>query len=83
MLLYKMPIGKDFSLVTVLAGVDRASLDVLQGAGFSDKLSKPNTLAITVRDFGGNEGKMTYTMGDERSTHSSKIKRRWNYNYLI
>jgi hypothetical protein len=45
--LYKIPIGKGFGLVSILSGVDRSSLDLLQDAGFSGKLSDKVALQIS------------------------------------
>lgn len=46
-LLHRIPIGKGFGLVSILAGVDRSSLDWLRGAGFSGKLKDPVYLHIS------------------------------------
>jgi hypothetical protein len=41
------PICRDFCLVSVLAGVDKDSLKLLEGASFSGKLDRPMRLQIT------------------------------------
>jgi hypothetical protein len=47
-LFHSTPIQKGFGLVAILAGVYRDSLDIVQGAALSGKLTKPVTLDIVV-----------------------------------
>ena len=47
-LLYHTPISDGFGLVSVLAGIERDSLDRLQGAALSGSLIKPVSMHISV-----------------------------------
>ena len=47
LLLYSLPIGTGFGLVSILASIDRHSLDVIQGAGLSGELKCPIRLGIS------------------------------------
>ncbi|MCJ1335508.1 hypothetical protein MMC09_000779 [Bachmanniomyces sp. S44760] len=47
---YSTPIGKGFGLVSILAGVQRDSLDVLKGSELSGEVGKPIRMAIQVID---------------------------------
>lgn len=44
--LYGAPIGTGFGLIATLAGVQRSSLDILGGAGFSGEVNQPISLQI-------------------------------------
>ncbi|KAG8527789.1 uncharacterized protein KY384_007943 [Bacidia gigantensis] len=46
LLLHSTPVDKDFGLISILAGVDRGSLDTLAGATLSGKLSKSVKLVM-------------------------------------
>ncbi|KAK4497354.1 hypothetical protein PRZ48_011805 [Zasmidium cellare] len=59
-----VPIGKGFGLVAVLAGVDRKSLDTLEGAEFSGKLKRKVPLSVFIDD---ETGRVVYAV-DESST---------------
>ncbi|KAI9707816.1 MAG: hypothetical protein M1836_000778 [Candelina mexicana] len=69
-LLFSTPISEGFGLVAILAGIDRDSLDVVQGAALSGKLKKPVRLDIAVcQDKAIGEmcetGHIVYTLGGE------------------
>jgi hypothetical protein len=49
MFFYSTPIQKGFGIIAILAGVDRGSLDIVQGAGLSGELVKPVVMDIVVR----------------------------------
>lgn len=44
---YSLPIGTGFGLVSILAGIDRDSLDLIRGAGLSGELERPIRLDIS------------------------------------
>lgn len=44
--MYSVPIGRTFGLVSIMAGIDRTTLDLIMGAGFSGELHKPIGLSI-------------------------------------
>ncbi|OAL51404.1 hypothetical protein IQ07DRAFT_631275 [Pyrenochaeta sp. DS3sAY3a] len=48
-LLRRTPVSTEFGLMALLAGVKRSSLDVLRGAAFSGKITKPVWLLIGVK----------------------------------
>ena len=48
--LYSTPVSNGFGLIALLAGVSRDSLDVLRGAAFSGKLTKPVRIRILTKD---------------------------------
>ncbi|KAL8840878.1 MAG: hypothetical protein Q9170_001142 [Blastenia crenularia] len=57
------PIGKGFGIVAILAGVDRDSLDVLEGAGLSGELKKPVGMGIKALD--RDPARVRYSIGAE------------------
>lgn len=79
MLLYKVPIGKGFGMVAVLASVDSSSLDVLKGAGFSGQLSERVRLGIDVVEKKEQTAEMLYTLGGDAPGLVGEIRRRWRY----
>jgi len=48
LLLFPTPISRGFGLVSLLEGVDKDSLDILKGAGFSGELKDPVGVGIKV-----------------------------------
>ena len=48
--LYSAPVSNGFGLIALLAGVSRDSLDVLRGAAFSGRLTKPVRIRISTND---------------------------------
>ena len=48
--LYSAPVSNGFGLIALLAGVSRDSLDLLRGAAFSGRLTKPVRIRISTRD---------------------------------
>ena len=50
LLLYNLPIGTGFGLVSILAGIDQHSVDLFRGAGLSGKLQRPVRLDISSRE---------------------------------
>jgi hypothetical protein len=52
LLFHSTPIHQGFGLVAILAGVDRDSLGIVQGAALSGELVKPVTIDIAVRRTG-------------------------------
>jgi hypothetical protein len=47
LLFYSLPIGRGFGLVSILAGIDRDSLDLVKGAGLSGELERQIRLDIS------------------------------------
>ena len=47
LLFYSLPIGTGFGLISILAGIDRRSLELIRGAGLSGKLERPINLDIS------------------------------------
>lgn len=73
--LYSAPVSNGFGLIALLAGVSRDSLDVLRGAAFSGKLSRPVRIRIStnVQDGGwlrGREANIEYEL-DSQGRHDS------------
>lgn len=64
-MLYAVPIDKNFGLVSILAGVDCASLKCLTGASLSAKLRSRVRLSIAVHDAGEGHSAIQYTVNDE------------------
>lgn len=85
--LYSIPIGQGFGLIAILAGIDRNSLDALDGASFSGKLDEPTSLGISVEEFGDRTGKVQYragervpsTTGTAKPASSDKLNWKWQY----
>lgn len=83
--LYSTPADKGFGLVSILAGVEKASLEVLKGASLSGKLERPVRLRIGIAedvrnlDGGGKgEARLLYEV-DSKAQHG-KVKRRKIYH---
>ncbi|KAM0716299.1 hypothetical protein Q7P37_007744 [Cladosporium fusiforme] len=66
-LLYSVPVDRSFGLISILAGIDRISLQRLDGASFSAKLRSEVRLSIAVQEPTGGHSKIRYTVdGQER-----------------
>ena len=63
MALYSTPLDKGFGLVSILAGINRQSLDVLRGASLPGGLSQSLKLSITPFQQYGGEGPVEYHVG--------------------
>ena len=88
MFLHYTPIQNGFGIVAILAGVDRGSLDIVQGAGLSGKLAKPVVMDIAVRkpekgashhQFGSGLEHMLYILGSRRSRNTTKLEKDKKY----
>lgn len=86
-LFHSTPIQKGFGLVAILAGVDRDSLDIVQGAALSGKLVEPVTMDIVVRkteeedtqnQFGPGIEYIQYILG-RKSRKTTKLEKGRNY----
>lgn len=75
-LLYAVPIDRNFGLISILAGVNRSSLQVLKGASLSAELCKTVGLRISVRRSYDNNSEIVYTIdgheGKRRDSINSK-----------
>lgn len=72
---YKTPIGKDFGLISVLSGIDRADLDELHGATLSGTLMEEIHMGTVVEN---NPPRIRYTLGKNfRSGGQLNIKRKY------
>ena len=74
------PINKGFGLVTILSGIDKASLDALNAA-LSGELNRPVSLSVAViRVIGGDKsrGRIRYSIGHERR-EKDRLKRGVKY----
>jgi hypothetical protein len=49
-LLYSVPIGQDFGLISILGGICQSDLEMLKGSAFSGKLSSPVKIRFLVND---------------------------------
>ncbi|KAF2123118.1 hypothetical protein BDV96DRAFT_561991 [Lophiotrema nucula] len=58
--LYRIPIGPGFGLISILAGVDRGTLDVLNGAALSGKAKE--AVAVKVNLSGAGADRIEYSM---------------------
>ncbi|KAI4212403.1 MAG: hypothetical protein LQ351_004835 [Letrouitia transgressa] len=56
--LYSLPIGTGFGLVSILAGINRDTLDLVQGAGLSGKLDREVNLEISSEAVPNNKPEM-------------------------
>lgn len=86
MLLYSTPIGNSFGIVSILSGVDRSSLDLLKGAGFSGELRDPVKLCISPKHVSDDSDpasahQFKYTVSRDLHTKAvtSRIKRHKKY----
>ena len=81
-ILYDTPIGRGFGMVSVLAGIDRSSLDLLNGAAFSGYLNKDIGLKIRLEskaeDVGDKYEHVTYSIGENGYEGSVKHRRKYN-----
>ena len=77
MFLYETPISRGFGLVSILAGVERDSLDVLAGATLSGELEKPVKLTIDTSGKGVSPPRIFYVVDENRK--NGRIFRRRQY----
>ncbi|MCJ1390475.1 hypothetical protein MMC18_003334 [Xylographa bjoerkii] len=81
--LFHSPIARTFGLVSVMAGIERESLKLLLGAGFSGELKQSVGLEIKVSpkspeaEDGGRVGKVKYRIG--KSGMKGKVRHRRVY----
>ena len=59
---YSAPLGRGFGLISILSGIDRDSLDVLDGAALSGKLTKDVKLSIRSTENGVQGDKVEYAI---------------------
>ncbi|MCJ1368646.1 hypothetical protein MMC16_007791 [Acarospora aff. strigata] len=67
--LYDTPITKDFGLVAILSGIDKDSVDILNGAALSGELRRPVNLNVAVLGDAKEDmtlGRIRYSVGHER-----------------
>jgi hypothetical protein len=79
--LYDTPIDKGFGLVAILSGIDKDSLDVLNGAALSGELKRPINLNVAVLEDareGTTRGRIRYSIGHERRV-KDKLNREVKY----
>ena len=72
-IMYRIPIGRGFGLIALLAGVRIENLKLLEGASFSGALKKPLRVRIAVGDLGASEHghpRIEYSLGDKRRNGS-------------
>jgi len=73
--LYKVPIGTGFGIISILSGVDPASLSLIQGAGLSGELREAVKLDITSQYlYAGGSG--SYAKSDDFQPHIRYCLRR-------
>jgi hypothetical protein len=67
MWLHRTPIGKDFGLVSILSGVEPATLGLVRGAGLSGRSMKPVKLDINANPTGlnGEGARIQYLLKEE------------------
>lgn len=71
--LHSTPIGKGFGLVSLLAGMDRDSLDKLHGASFSGELERRAQVRIATEYSSAGKGVVVYHIGDGKTKQRSKL----------
>jgi hypothetical protein len=76
LLFHSTPVQKGFGLVAILAGVDRDSLDIVQGAALTGELVKPVTMDIVVRKTENEDTKNQFEPGVEYIQYILGIKSR-------
>ena len=72
---YTTPVSRGLGLLSILAGVERDSLDFLAGATLSGELEKKVRLTIDISDEDGPAPKLVYMIGRERK-HCQVLRRR-------
>jgi hypothetical protein len=74
-ILYTVPIGPGFNIISLLARIDTDSVKHLNGAGFSGKISRPLGLAVRVEE-NAYESRVRFVIEEDQSTSSSiKLRR--------
>jgi hypothetical protein len=89
--LYKTPIGRNFGIVALLAGLDKPDLAMFQGAGLSGRLEKPVELEISIRQMPseddalgrhGRGGKIEYLAQPEVDRNAEGVEKGRNHSCL-
>lgn len=78
--LFKVPIGKGFGLIAVLAGIDPHTLGILNGAAFSGKIAEQVMLHVNVVDQGPKSGRILYTLGELDDNAKASVRPRLRYS---
>jgi len=68
-----VPVGKGFGLVAILAGIEKGSLSLLAGAGYSGELTRRIYLNVGVQEMKGASDKLSYWLETGRRTASESI----------
>ncbi|CAK1356877.1 uncharacterized protein RHO25_008953 [Cercospora beticola] len=76
----KVPVGKGFGIIAVLAGVRPESLGILKGAGFSGEVTEPIQLNIHIVEDESRSAKIVYTLSDQGPGPAEDLHRRWRYS---
>lgn len=69
----RITIGRGFGTVSVLAGMDRESADLLEGAGFSGKLDRPVHLAVSAEGTAEGGARVVYRLTTQRPSGGGKM----------
>lgn len=80
-LLYAVPIGRNFGLVPLLAGVRKESVSLLNGAAFSGKLLKPVFVRTKLTEIGTHKTAITYDLVLETGSLEGTIESKPIYLY--
>ncbi|KAF2719717.1 hypothetical protein K431DRAFT_286514 [Polychaeton citri CBS 116435] len=68
------PVSEGFGLISILAGVDHASLNALRGASYSGKLNRTTHVHIALEDGDDGRGKVRYHLsGDNVTKRNGKL----------
>jgi hypothetical protein len=73
-LLYSVPVDRTLGLVSILAGVDRSSLQHLSGASLSSRLRREIRLGIAVQASGEMQPGIRYTVGGSEESIRQPIR---------
>lgn len=80
-LLHATPVSRGFGLPSVLAGIDRSGIDMLNGSGFSGELRKPVRLEISVSERSLNSDEnptLSYVLGGRGRNSRVQIKQKYS-----
>jgi hypothetical protein len=82
LMMYGTPMSQGFGMVSVLAGVDKKSVDLLSGATFSGRLKIPMGLRIKVRTDSTQEDdrlhRVEYIVGERGSQGEVRFRTKYN-----
>ena len=81
LVMYSTPISRGFGMVSVMAGVNRESVDLISGAAFSGKLTKPTGMRIKIHEdpLSKDEGqRVEYVIGEKG--HQGEVRMRARYH---